>query len=415
MAPFIGLGIAAALASSPSIHAQPTDPPGVLEDGVWNEVFTRDGGWNGGDIGHSIDLGDGRTLWLFGDSIVGPVRNGSRVGGESKMVRGAIAWHKTPRQGEAPEAVHFAVPDPGLVEPEVEWIRPEADLFGEGAWLWLMGDGLVVRGDEGRDRFVLFATAIGPAGNPEGMWDFRRLGGAILSVKNPGDAPDTWRVEQRVNPLVSETAKFGEPAQEGENWGLAVVAWPSGGAVGPRTLYVYGLRSGGPGDNRLLVARCSEGELDAPGAWRFWDGAAWGADAGQAAPIADGLVDEFTIEPVRREGEDELVLIQSEPMLGRHVLARASPAPEGPWSDPRALYEVSGVGEDPRLLTYAAKGHARLSEPGTLLVSTVVNSPDLGRVFRDAGLYRPRFVAVPLGLLPRARGGGGSEGPPRRP
>lgn len=377
--------------------AQPRAEP----DAAWDDAFTLTSGWNGGDIGHSIDLGDGRTLWLLGDSIVGPVRDGSRVGGESKMVRGAIAWHETPEAGEAPGEMHFAIPEDGHGVAVAGWTCPAEGLWPDGTWYWLMGDGAAVVDADGVRRFVLFATAIGPAGNPEGMWDFRRVGGTIMTVENPGDAPDAWRVEQRVNPLVTETAKFGEPAREGENWGLAVVAWPPGVAVGSRTLYVYGLRSRGPGDNRLLVARCGEAELDAPGSWLFWDGEVWSDRAADAAPIAKGLVDEFTIEPVRRGGADELVLIQSEPMLGRHILARVAAEPEGPWSAPTPVFEVPGM--DSQLLTYAAKGHASLSGPGEILISYAVNSSDFGRVFRESSLYRPRFVVAPLEMLPSAR------------
>jgi hypothetical protein len=373
---------------------------------AWDAAFTRAGGWNGGDIGHSIDLGDGRTLWLFGDSIVGPVREGARAGGESKFVRGAVGWHETPTDGEAPGEVSFAIPEAFGGVPGAAWASPAPGLFEEGAWYWLMGDGEMVLDGAGRPRFVLFATAIGRAGNPEGMWDFRQVGGAVLTVGDTSGEPGGWEAVQRRNPLVGEAAGMEEEARETDNWGLAVVAWPPGGQAGAREMYVYGVRSRGPGDARLVVARCGEGELDAPGSWEFFDGDGWAARREDAGAVASGVVSEFTVDPVVVPGRDGggpvLVLVQSEPMLGRRVLARTARSPEGPWSEPKPLFGVERAGKEPGLLTYAAKGHAALSREGELLVSYVINSSDFGRVFRDASLYRPRFVRVPLEMLPEA-------------
>ena len=86
-------------------------------------------------------------------------------------------------------------------------------------------------------------------------------------------------------------------------------------------------------------------------------------------------------------------------MLGHHILARAAASPEGPWSKPERIYKVPEPGEDKGLITYAAKGHAHLSREGELLVTYAVNSSDFGQIFRDASLYRPRFVRVPLEML----------------
>jgi hypothetical protein len=285
---------------------------------------------------------------------------------------------------------------------EAAWTRPAKGLFEDTTWYWLMGDGKVITDDAGARRFVFFATAIDRAGNPDGMWDFRRMGGAVITIDNPDDEPDMWRAAQKVNPLVTETAMHGEAPRTSENWGLAIVRWEAAEAPGKQTLYVYGLRSKAPGDNTLLVARCDETHIDDPESWTFFDGESWVDDAGAAVGIATGLVDEFSIQPVWRDDHDELVLVQSEPFLGRHILVRTSVLPEGPWSEPAKVYEVKEPAIDDRLITYAAKGHGHLSRPGALLVSYVVNSTDFGQIFRDATLYRPRFVRVGLEALPPA-------------
>jgi len=385
------VGVAAVLAGT--VAAGPVET--ATRDAAWDAVLTRESGWNAGDIGLSIDLGDGRTLWLFGDSIVGPVRDGSRVGDESEFVRGAIAWHKAPERGGVPEEIRFAIPEAFGDAAVAAWTRPTEGLWPEDVWYWLMGDGRVVRDADGAARFVFFASAIGPAGNPDGMWNFRRVGGAVITVENPGDAPDAWRAVQRVNPIVESDALHGEQPRPATNWGMAIVEGTEG------VLFVYGVREGA-GASELLVARCAGDDLDRPERWAFFDGASWSTAAGDAAAIARGLVSEFTVQQVERGGRTELVLIQSEPMLGRHVLARTAVRPEGPWSGAKKVYEVTEPAGDPRLMTYAAKGHAHLSRPGELLVSYCINSSDFGQLFRDGSLSRPRFVRLPVAALPES-------------
>ena len=64
------------------------------------------------------------------------------------------------------------------------------------------------------------------------------------------------------------------------------------------------------------------------------------------------------------------------------------------------LFTVREPEKDSRLMTYAAKSHARLSRRGELLVTYIINSTEFGQIAADASLYRPRFVRVPLSLLP---------------
>lgn len=387
---------ALAACSSPSKLDAPAN------DVDWEASFERASGWNGGDIAHALEIGRGRTLWLFGDSIVGPVRGGARIGDESKFVRGAVAWHTTPMRGAAPESLEFAAEQAHDGVPRVAWAAPSSSDWPSDSWCWLMGDGALVRDGEHDPRFVLFVSVFGPAGNPEGMWNFRRLGGLIVSVANPSDAPREWRATQRVNPLVESLPRFDEAPRRNDDWGAAVVAWPAE-RIEPnaRTLYVFGVRTFEDRDRGLLLARCPEAALDQPDRWEFFDGAAWSREARAARELLRGVPDEFTVQRVELNGRDALVLVHSEPMLGRRTLARTASSPTGPWSAPSALFEAPEPADDRRLLVYASKGHAHLSRPGELLVSYAVNSTDFGQVFADASLYRPRFVRVPLAKLPR--------------
>ena len=58
---------------------------------AWPEadvLFHRDPRWLGADDAYSIDLGEGRVAWFFGDSFVAPTVAGQRKG--TTMVRNSI-------------------------------------------------------------------------------------------------------------------------------------------------------------------------------------------------------------------------------------------------------------------------------------------------------------------------------------
>jgi hypothetical protein len=60
---------------------------------------------------------------------------------------------------------------------------------------------------------------------------------------------------------------------------------------------------------------------------------------------------------------------------------------------------VPEVATNRAYFTYAAKGHARLSRPGELLVTYLVNSQNFGDLIGDTTIYRPMFLRVPAAIL----------------
>jgi hypothetical protein len=380
-------------------------------DAAWDAVFTRQQGWVGGDIAASIALPGNLTLWLFGDSLLAPaaapgsppVKSVGRPQGTT-MVRNASAMHWTPTPGAALPPAGWTVSFDGALSEPSDWLVPRLGAPDQSvdaspqrvAWYWPMGDGIVGVSPEGSERLVLFVSRIGPRDGRGGMWDFQRVGGDMViwpyipEGPRPLDQEDCGFV---VNPHV--TPASGVPAL---SWGAACVR--EGEPGDPRaTVYVYGVRTTAPGVNRLVLARAVAETIERPETWRFYQsGNDWSAVPAEAAPIADGLVDEFSVKRLDADGKSVLVLVQSEPMLGHRILMRTAPRPEGPWSQPRAIYTVPGL-EDKRLMTYAAKAHPELSRRRELLISYVVNSTDFTQVMGDSSLYRPRFVRVPMGLV----------------
>jgi hypothetical protein len=84
-------------------------PPRVTPDPAWTAVFDRTAGWTGADAAGSVDLGDGRTLWMFADTWIGKIREGKRLPG-AWIVNNTIAIHPTDKS--AP----WRPPDPHTVQ-----------------------------------------------------------------------------------------------------------------------------------------------------------------------------------------------------------------------------------------------------------------------------------------------------------
>jgi len=369
----LAAGAVAALALAAGAHADDEAPTAAPAPG-WEAPFQREAGWTGADACYSVDLRDGRTLWLFGDTWVGPVADGARPPGAT-LVHNSIAVHPTPAGREPPAATAVEFAWGGEAGSPAAWIAPPG---GEG-WYWPQ-DAVVA--DDG--RLLLFLVRVGRT-EAGGTWGFELLGSALAVVADPSGPPAGWDVDARELPHATGAPAAG-PERPVTTWGAAVLL--DGG-----WLHVYGIREGDA--KGLLLARVRPDAVARPAAWRFWDGAAWTGDPAAAAPVARGLVNELSVDRRRWGWGEGLVMVHSEPDLGTRIAIRTADRPEGPWSSPRFVHDAAAE-VDAGTFAYAAKGHPHLSGPGELLVSYVVNAHDLERLAADAGIYRPRFVRVDL-------------------
>lgn len=378
-----------ALLTGCAIH--PTPPPSPRPNAAWDAAFTRTSGWNGGDVASSVSLPDGRTLWFFGDSFIGPVKDGRRAEG-TRMIRNAAAWHATPPNGTPPDDIHFLTGPPDDDGHATSWLDP-ANLepaAEPGQWYWPMGGALLAPGP---DRLVFFATRFGPSGNPDGVWNFRRTGGVLCVVDNWQDHPDSWRIRAVPNPHVTPAPAHAEASRPSVNWGAALLR------RGP-DCFIFGIQENTPQHKQLVLARAACETLDRPETWQFYSALGWAATADDLAILSKDVPDEFSTASVGTGKNARLILISNEWFFGHRIMARAAHNPWGPWSPPVPLFTVPGLAADRRLMTYAHKAHPHLSAKGELLVTYVINSSDFGQVLGDVKLYRPRFVSIPITSLP---------------
>jgi hypothetical protein len=336
----------------------------------WSARFEGKEGWIGGDGACSAVLSPRRVLWLFGDTILGTVKEGRRTG--AVMVNNTVGVQPG---SDKDAAIQFVAGKAKDNKPAAVFVPAS----GKG-WFWPQAAA------RARDRLFVFLAQIVRTGE-SGVFAFKHVGQWLAVVENPDDEPAAWKVKQHRLPFT----EFG-PGRE-RSWGSAVLA---DGVY----LYIYGYDARGKGiGNRQLTVACVPAEkADDFGAWRFHSARGWDERPADAAPLAGGLATEFSVSQV--PGGKGYVAVYTENGLGDRIVGRFADAPAGPWSAPVLLYRSPEMGKDKGVFSYAGKAHpwAASSRPvAELLLSYCVNTWEFARLFRDDTVYRPKFVRVQLG------------------
>lgn len=330
----------------------PAPLPGV--GASWPEadaLFRRDAAWRGGDSAYSVDLGDGRVLWLFGDSFVGEGPLESRAG--RTMVRNTIGIQRGYDPSRATLEL-YAGEDGGAFFSHDD----------ERVWLW---PGPGVRLD---DVLLLFFRRV--AASDEGL-GFRTVGSEARLVENPDDPPPAWRIRPLALPSHSSGARLGS--------GALLVDGP----------YLHAYAPVEPGVHDLYLARwprvsAARGDLSVV-EWRTDDG--WSASADEATVV---VADSQTELSVHRTEDGRYLLVEVDGFGAASVVYRTAPTPWGPWSDRAVLFRPPERGRN-GVLIYSAKAHPEL-RGGRLVVTYCTNHLDFWTMAADLSLYFPRFVRV---------------------
>jgi hypothetical protein len=366
----------------------------------WDAAFTRTEGWTGGDVAGTVDLGQGRTLWLFGDTWIGSVEAGRHKAG-SRLVNNSLAISQTNTNApRTPEQLHFYWGPNSAAKHPTAWIVPDEKLFpparnAEGKpvehWFWTTGGGIVVPNEQGKPALFIALFHIARTTGKASVWNFESRGSVLAKVSNYRDPVASWQVEQiPIQHAISSQQTREQPTSKELSWGQALV-------LHEKWVYIYGVQESAPLVKKLFLARVATEQLSEMQAWEFYAGDdSWSKQFSAAQAVADRGVNEFSVERMTHEHQSRWIMVQSEPNLGRHIWIRTANTPQGPWSTPQVVHEVQEVERNSTYFTYAAKGHASLAEPGELLVSYVVNAHDFSAMLNDASIYRPRFVRIPL-------------------
>lgn len=333
----------------------------------------------GQDGAYSIPF-DGRTLWFFGDTLMG-----RRTAGES-------LWFP----GGAP-------------------LGPE-DMSGKhGIDLLRTNTGLVLENRTGREGLTRFSYICDGRGVPrqlvpheEGedpdeirVWCLHgvEMAGRMylyyLTVRMLAEGPMPVNFELVGAGLSS--GRTGEwsfrrlPGPNGSLWWK----WPLpqfGSAVlrVEEDVYLYGVRKGGDGTQQCCLARVAADAIGELSAYRYWAGveAGWSDDPRQCTTIMTGMPNEMSVS--WNEYLGAYLAVHSLDLSGL-IVGRTAPNPWGPWSGPVTLWKVRPptldypIPYDP--LIYAGKEHPALAEEsGRVLYLTYIEFEE----------YFPHLVEVTL-------------------
>ncbi|WP_200210121.1 DUF5005 domain-containing protein [Micromonospora coerulea] len=360
----LALHTAVLLAVGPAVVPdRPGDEPSISADrltALFDRYGDTSGQWSGGDRTASVTLPDGRTLWLFSDTFLGPMQpDGSRPRTAPFIHNSAVVQ----QDGELRQTVHG-----GSAWRPASLVPPPA-----AAQFYWIGDATVA----GQSLQVLVNR-------------YRRTGSEPLDHALLGTALATFAL-----PALTPTGLRPLPVGSRISWGSEVLH------DGHHT-YVYGTEAAG--EARFAhVARVAGDDLTAP--WEFWTDAGWSPSEDRSARLLSGV---GTAYGVQRVGARYVLVTQQNNLIfSPDLVAYTAHSPTGPFEGPDYLYRAPE--NEAGHIVYDADLHPDLARPGRLLISYNVNDLDDDVTYADAGVYRPRFLEV---AWPRRRSDPGDLPPP---
>jgi hypothetical protein len=380
-------------------------------DPAWDRLFHRADGWTGADGVQTVDLGNGRIFWLFGDTWIGSVRNGNHTS-NSVLVNNSAALQtgldlKT--KDPASTRIDFLWGQADSQGNPSAWIKPENTAkagnsqlsnnpIDSSDWYWPTGDGIVLPDADDRNRLILFLSRIARRMGDLGVWGFQGAGGSIVIISNYDLPPAEWMVMTYDNPhSIGMKQANADPARFETTWGMALIADEKRENGATPYLFIYGIREKSSINKEMILARSPMTSPERHDTWEFYAGnQGWSPHLSDAVSLADAMVNEFSIDRLTIHDREVFVLIQSDNAFNNQIFLRTAYHPEGPWSQPVMIFDAAEARNCKGCFAYAAKSHTALSREGELLVSYVINSTDFDVMVNDADIYRPRFIRVLL-------------------
>lgn len=322
-------------------------------------------GFSGADGDSSLLLDPHRSLWLFGDTLVGPRNHGALLGMPRNAV-GILALKRKPqrftfywREKDGELSDFFPSSRPG------EWLWPgSACAVNERLYFFLHG----FRTDNTK-RIEAFR--------------FRYAGFRVLCAENLQESPDRWILRPVAMPRLAVSVF----------WGIACFSAPDG--------YVY-LWGWARGNRRrgTVVARYPADQLGPGGvtSWEYYcEGKpqpAWRREGRHLKPLFPDSSPEMSLSYLSRQ--KVFVAVYSRPRTSR-VGLRVARQLMGPWSPYQVIYDPPERRWHKRYFCYAPKAHPELSPKGDELpITYITNAYEVKHVFNDHRIYYPKFISVPL-------------------
>jgi hypothetical protein len=332
-----------------------------------NEAFRGSAEWRGSDCAYSFPIGENKSLWLFGDTMI------HQQNSHDVMINNTAAWLDQSGPGELSMQFFWKIKDgqpASILKPE------EGD-----EWYW-PGDGIVSDG-----KIWLFVKRVRRTKKPgPEEFQFDWFADDLLCLEPADGDPTQW---------TSKT--FSLPEQHGKTlFGTACVS-------DNQYMYVYcswAKLASGLDAHPAIVARISKASLPYSSStdWQYWSKTkkAWVADQNDATILFLDAAPEMTVSYLPSLRKYVAVYM---PTLSDKILMRIAPKPEGPFSDPILLYRTpeSQIKLDGKTVgVYSAKAHPELSPSNSheLIITYCSNPGGMNEHGMRPDLYFPHALKV---------------------
>lgn len=325
--------------------------------------------WWGADAAYSIPLPDGRSVWIFGDTLYGDRR--VVEGNEPRMVRNSIGistcndrgWNLdyVIRKGDRGQALDFF------------------QAQHKDTWYWAL-DGFAYKND-------LWVTLLCMRNVPKSTsaLGFATCGTDLAKISGLHNNPQRWTVEYF--PLVPD----------------GVHAYPSATAV-VEGQYAYILALLESDSRPMLLTRIPLDGLDTPaehlqylaksGAWKP------GLTPADAMHVMKHGNTEMTVR-YHPSLKKWVAVLNYPKMFSDKIVFRTAPRLAGPWSEGKVIYRIPEMqkgeaGYDKDTFCYAAKEHPEYRQPDSLLITYACNTLNVQKLTSELNIYFPKVVRIPL-------------------
>lgn len=325
--------------------------------------------WLGGDAAYSIPLHDGRSVWIFGDTLTGNERYVE--GKEPRMVRNSIGVSRCDKDG-------FKI-DYVIRQDDKSSLKDFFPARLPKTWYWPL-DGFEAKGELWVTLLCLRAT---PEGTPG--FGFETCGSDLAQVSHLERDPQKWEV--KVHPLVPDGAK----------------AYPSATTV-VEGKYVYLFALYETGTRPMIASRIPLAGLTAPaknleylaqdGKWKK------GFVPAKAKHVMETGNSEMTIR--YHAGLKKWLAVMNHPtMFSDKIILRRADSLTGPWKQEEEIYTIPELQKtspiyDPDTFCYAGKEHPEFRTDGTILITYACNTQKPEKLMKYKEIYFPQVVRIPL-------------------
>jgi hypothetical protein len=358
----VGLCAGRGLSAAPT----PDNPP-------CTPAFPLKAPWLGADAAYSIPVPDGRSVWIFGDTLYGDQRvvNGK----DPRMVRNSIGVSSC---AGGKWGLDYVIRRDGQGTMQ-DFFQAQR----KNTWYWAL-DGFVHQ-ESLWVTLLCIRKATSP--KPEAL-DFETCGADLAKVSGLKSDPQKWKVEYF--PLVKDGA----------------AAYPSATTVVTGD-YVYLFALYEKGSRPLLLTRIALSGLGDPAKnlQYFAKSGTWkpGFVPADAMVVMKRGATEMTVR-YHPDLQKWLAVFKSPDLSSDQVLAGTAPHLTGPWSQAKVIYHIpemkrGSAGYNKSTFCYAGKEHPEFREPGSILFTYVCNTMDVASIATNSAIYFPKVVRMPLSQI----------------